>query len=169
MCFVYLVLHIAPKGSCLILQNQAFGQPTCAKHIQWYSKFGNILLAEWHFHTDHHLCTMIFRAIAGTAQIPMQVLRTFPGRFILLVLQLSPSPIQACSTSFGTTSKARYMKRDLPILITSNSEFRSVFKGPVEKCYEFGNLFHHFVWKLLMGLVSRGCRVLVEYGGKGSI
>jgi len=95
MCFVYLVLEIVPTGSGLILQNQAVGQPTCARHIQRYSKFGNILLAEWHFHTDHHLCTVMFRATAGTAQMSIQVLR----RFIPFVLQLSPSPILAFSYS----------------------------------------------------------------------
>ena len=140
MCFVYLALDIALKRSGLVLQNHTLGQPTCARYTHWYSKFGNILLAEWHFILI--ICAQwCLEQLLAQHRFPC----TFSGRFqadLFLVLQMSPSPLLACYlqyqiTSFGTTSKARYMKHALPILITSKSEFRSVFKGPVEKFYEF--------------------------------
>ena len=59
---------------------------------------------------------------------------------ISLVSGTSPGPparltLQYQATSTGATSKARYKKHVLPILLTQNREFLSVFKGSPRKCY----------------------------------
>ena len=52
------------------------------------------------------------------------------------------SPVPPVSlTSQGATLKAGYAEHVLPILLTQNSEFLSVFKGPPRKCYNMLTAF----------------------------
>jgi hypothetical protein len=57
-----------------------------------------------------------------------------------LLLGKSPAPpvrltLQYQAISLGATSKARYMKHILPILMTYNSKFGSACKGTLRKCF----------------------------------
>jgi hypothetical protein len=126
----------------LVLQDQVSRQARCC---QWNEKVKNSLAgntavrtckaicAIWavapHFAVHdtvqwkhHSVCNQIFKF-----QIPSSV----PGTTYLSTRLL----LQYYTTSFGTTSKAQHTKHILPILMTYSSEFWSLFKGFLMKCY----------------------------------
>jgi hypothetical protein len=73
---------------------------------------------------------------AYRAHISMQVLRIMlPGRLSSHFGSITCPTRSPDLSSYVATLQARYTKHVIPILLTSNSKFCSIFKGSLRECY----------------------------------
>ena len=131
---------LSPKGSSLVLQDQA---SRLARWCLWSEKCVCLVKLSW----GHAWKSVLYEQLLQTpwcitmvsTKAPLNRQAVFQFKICSDIFGTPSAPthliLQNQTTTFGVTSKVRYTKRILQMLMTWDSKFRNLFRGSIKKCY----------------------------------